>query len=256
MSLPAPDLARIKDIERKARQGDFGAWRKEFVRRYRQELGGIYKEIREGARPYFDTPGGITCGKGCNTCCQHFISIPVSHAVVIADYLYASPKAMSAFLRGYERWRNAFGDNPDAAALLNSLEYYTTSSDEVATPPQELLSAYHTFAVPCPFLDGKSCAVYSVRPICCAAYFAVSSPALCEADSGMQATVFQITPSQANLRKLSQLADPRLSWHQEPMPELVYKLLTRGLPEVAEDVERLFAAEAARPDNREDHLEK
>ena len=54
------------------------------------------------------------------------------------------------------------------------------------------------------------------------------------------AVLLQITPSRSNLRKLSELTDPRLSLHQESLPKLVFKLLTDGLPEVAVEVARLF----------------
>jgi Fe-S-cluster containining protein len=239
------DLARIKDVQRKSRQSDYGEWHKNYTRQYRQLLEDTYDEIRTEVLRYTDSIGeNITCGKGCNYCCEHFVSVPVSHAVVITDYLYASENAMSAFLRGYARWQKAIEDSPRAEAIFSQLQEDTTVSAAVKTSSQELLSAYHTLNISCPFLDGRRCAIYPVRPLCCAAYFSVSPPECCRSDSETPAALLEITPSQPKLRKLAELTDPRLSLHQEPLPSLVYKLLTRGLPEVAAEVERLFAAES------------
>ena len=239
------DFARIKEVQRKARQGESGEWRKEHDRRYRQALESIFEETQVETRPYINTSEeGITCKKGCTHCCEHFVSVPVSHAVVIADYLYASEKAMSIFLRGYGKWRRSIEEDPQATAVFGDLQEDTASAAVVKTSSQELLSAYHVLAIPCPFLDGGRCSIYAVRPVCCAAYFSVSPPEHCLADSTTPATIFEVTPSQANLRKLAQLTDPRLSLHQESLPKLVYKLLTTGLPEVALEVERLFNSQA------------
>jgi Fe-S-cluster containining protein len=186
---------------------------------------------------------GITCRKGCTHCCEHFVSIPVSHAVLIPDYLYSSERALSSFLHGYDRWVRVIADNPQAFAVLGRLEEYTSLSAAVKPYSQELLSEYHALAIPCPFLDKRECSIYPVRPVYCAAYFSVSSPKYCQSDSAMPATILEVKPSQTNLRKLAELTDPRLSLHQENLPKLVYKLLTNGLPELSLEIQRLFDAQ-------------
>ena len=238
------DFSNLKDIERQSRQGEYGAWRKDYLARFRPSLEGIYGEIRSRLRDNLASLGAeVSCGKGCALCCQQFISIPVSHALLITEYLYASEPAMTTFKKGYARWRRAFEENPQAEALLARLETLTTMSAEVQLSPQPLLFDYHCLAVPCAFLDGKKCSIYPVRPIVCSAYYAVSPQQYCRADSAVPAEILEIRPGEDSLRKLSQLADPRLSWHQEPLAEIVYKLLTRGLPEVSEEVFRLFESE-------------
>jgi Fe-S-cluster containining protein len=235
------DLARIREVQEKARQGKHGQWRKEYSRRYRQLLESIYEEMRSEVLRYTASGGeSIQCQKGCHHCCEHFISVPVSHAIVVTDYLYASEKAMSVFLRSYPIWRRSIEENPQAVDVFSILEEDTARAAEVKPSPQELLSAYHNLNIPCPFLDGKCCAIYPVRPLCCAAYFSVSLPEFCSSDSVTQAVLLQITPSRSNLRKLSELTDPRLSLHQDSLPRLVYKLLTDGLPEVAIETGKLF----------------
>ena len=241
--MPEPkDLAAIKEVQRKARQGEYGRQRKEFGRKYREILEKSYEEIRADALRYTASIGeSIQCGKGCAHCCEHFVSVTVSQAVVIADYLYASENAMAVFLRNYDKWLKSIEENPQAVIIFSSLEEDTTLSAEVRTSPQELLHAYFTFAVPCPFLDKTRCAIYAVRPLCCAAYFAVTPPEFCRADVSSPPLVLEVKPSEKNLRALVQLADPRLSLHQESLPKLVYKLLTAGLPEVSRELDTLFA---------------
>ncbi|RJO60731.1 MAG: YkgJ family cysteine cluster protein [Dehalococcoidia bacterium] len=239
------DLALIKEVQRKARHGESGEWRKEYTRQYRQVLEHIFGEIQEEIRPYSDSPEeGITCRKGCTHCCEHFVSVSVSHALLITDYLYASGKAMSAFLRGYGKWLRTIEDNPQAAAVFSSLEEHTASAAVVKPYSQELLSAYHACTIPCPFLDAGQCSIYPVRPVCCAAYFSVSHHDYCRADSDTLATIFEVAPSQANLRRMAELTDPRLFLHQENLPKLVYKLLRASLPEVVLEVERLFNSDS------------
>jgi Fe-S-cluster containining protein len=238
------DFSSLKEIERLSRAGEHGEWRRDFDRRFRSMLDGMYAEIQKQVREYSSQAGSpVSCGKGCTECCRHFVTIPVSQAIVIADYLSANEDAMAGFKRGYARWRAAIEDNPEALALVAQMETFSTMCGEVEAVPQDLLSAYHRFGIPCPFLDGKKCSIYAVRPICCAAYFAVSPPEFCLVGSDMPATIFEVAPSQDELRRMSQLTDPRLSWHQEPMPDIVYKILTRGLPEVAEAVFRIFGEE-------------
>ena len=241
--MPEPkDLAAIKETQSKARHGEYGRQRREFGRKYREVLEKSYEEIRADILRYTASTGeSIQCGKGCAHCCEHFVSVTVSQAVVIADYLYASENAMAVFLRNYDRWLKSIEENPEAAITFAALEEDTTHSPEVRTSPQELLHAYSTFALPCPFLDKTRCAVYPVRPICCAAYFAITPPEFCKADASETPLVLEVKPSEKNLRTLFQLADPRLSLHQESLPKLVYKLLTVGLLEVSRELETLFS---------------
>jgi Fe-S-cluster containining protein len=166
--------------------------------------------------------------------------------MVIADYLYASENAMSVFLRGYDKWLAAVED-PDAEAIFGALEEDTARSAVVKSSSQDLLSAYHSLGITCPFLDKTRCAIYPVRPVCCAAYFSVSSPELCRADSATPAAIIQVKPSEKNLRHFTELADIRLSAHQENLPKLVYKLLTMGFSEVYLEVEKLFKTQGRTP---------
>ena len=235
------DFVAIKEIQRKSRQGEAGQLRKEFNRSYRELLESSFEEIRSDVSGYVSSTGeNFTCAKGCAYCCEHFISISVSHAIVVTDYLYASENAMSAFLRGYPAWLAAIEDNPAAKEVFDKLEEDTTRSAMVKQSTEELRSAYHHFAIPCPFLVSKRCAIYPVRPIACAAFFSLTSPEFCMADNEIPVAHFLAVPSQAKLKKMAELTNFRLSAHQESLPKLVFNLLTTGLPEVSREVDTLF----------------
>jgi Fe-S-cluster containining protein len=244
MSSPVTDLRRIRELERKAHQGELGAWRKEYLQQYRQVLEHIFEEIRVETRHYINSsPEGITCRKGCAHCCEHFVSISLSHALLIVDYLYTREKLLTQFLRKYNRWLRSIEDNPQSAAVFSRLEEHTTFAAVVKPYSQELLSGYHAFSIPCPFLDGGQCSIYPIRPVCCAVYFSMSPPDYCRSDNAIPATTLTLPPSQVNLRRLAGLADPRFSLHQESLPKLVYKLLTLGLPEIVLELQKLFNAQ-------------
>ncbi len=240
------DFAAIKEVQRKSRQGEPGQLRKEFNRGYRELLDSSYEEIHSDVSGYIGSTGeSVACAKGCAYCCEHFISVSVAHAIVVTDYLYASENAMSAFLRAYPEWLSAIEDNPAAKEVFSKLEQDTTLSANVKQSSEELRSAYHLFAIPCPFLVSKRCAIYPVRPIACAAFFSLASPEYCMAENEIPVAHFQAVPSQAKLRKIAELTDFRLSAHQESLPQLVYKLLTRGVPDVYMEVENLFKTDVS-----------
>ena len=220
---------RMKKTEMEARRGSYGAWRRDFCREYGAIASRICREAYEGHKTYLDSLGtAITCRRGCAYCCSHYISISLGHGLVIADYLYAHPEALEAFLGRYEKWRHATAGAP----ALRTLEQYTTFSAVVRGTPQALLDDYAGLGVPCPFLAGGACSIYPVRPICCASHFSISPPQRCREGSPEQPLICEATPSPEGLRRLAALGEPALWLHQETMPSLVYRMLTEGLPEI------------------------
>ena len=242
------DFSSAREVQRKARQGEPGQLRKEFYRQYRELLEGCYADIRSDVAGYTASSGeSVSCVKGCSHCCEHFVSVTVSHSLVITDYLYTSENAMSAFMRGYPRWLAAVQGDPAAKAVFTMLEQDTALSADVKRSSEELRTAYHRYAIPCPFLEGKRCAIYAVRPLCCAGFFSMASPEFCRADNEILVPLVQVVPSKAKLKKLAELTDIRLSAHQEALPTLVYKLLTRGFQDVYLEVENLFKPQGGPP---------
>ena len=235
------DLPRIKEIKSQSRRGAIGVQRQEFARQYRQTLELIYDEIKTASGPYVKSGDkNITCSKGCTSCCSQFISVNLSHALFIVDYLYSGYKAMPVFLRGYDKWLSSFENNQKAMSVLVNLEEYTTRSAKVKHYSQELCTDYHKLGIPCPFLDQGQCAIHEVRPVVCASYFSLSPFEQCRPDSDSPPAILSIDPAEIYLRRMAGLADIRWYTHQEPLPTLVYKLLTQGLPEVARQTDHLF----------------
>jgi Fe-S-cluster containining protein len=231
------DLSRIKSIKSQSLRGAVGAQRAEFDRQYRQTLELIFDEIKTATGPYLKSGDKhITFYKGCDSCCSQFISVNLSHALFIVDYLYSGYKAMPVFLKGYEKWSSSFENNPGAMAVLNNLEEYTTRSAAMKPYPQEGCTDYHKLDIPCPFLDQGVCSIHEVRPVVCASYYSLSPVEHCRPDSASPPLIFSHTPSEIYLRRLAGLADMEWYTHQEPLPKLVYKLLTQGLPEVSREI--------------------
>jgi Fe-S-cluster containining protein len=220
---------QISRVEQKARQGEFGAWRKAFCAKYREVSERICRQASLEQKTYLNSVNAaISCHKGCAYCCSQYISVSLAHGLVIADYLYSHVKLLELFPKCYKKWQGALGEN----SVLAELEKYTNFSYEVRRTPQELLDRYATLEIPCPFLVDNACAIYPVRPICCASHISISPPEFCRASSAEPAMISEATPHQEDLRELAMLGEPVLSLHQESMPTLVFRLLTEGLPEI------------------------
>ena len=227
---------QIARVEVEAHRGEYGAWRKDYCKSYRATADRICRQALLEVQAYLDSRGSIiSCRKGCAHCCVQYISISLGHSLVIVEYIYANPLLLEPFLRRYEKWLSMMSGN----APLRTLERYTTLSPVVRRTPQDLLDEYAKLEVPCPFLAQDACAIYPVRPICCASHMSVSPPERCRASSVLQPLICEATPSPADLRELAALSDPVLSLHQETLPSLVFRLLTEGLPEVMRQLDRL-----------------
>lgn len=93
-----------------------------------------------------------TCGKGCGSCCRHFVVISAPEAEVLAahvrrTYNAEQQQALRKRTKAWHAWDTLLrtGDN----------------------------SGHHDAC--CPFLIDESCSVYSVRPSICRSHHAISS---------------------------------------------------------------------------------
>ncbi len=237
-----PLSKQVKQVEIKAHQGEYGRWRRDFCRAYRDTSARIGREASDELRACLESTGNkITCKKGCAYCCTQYISISMAHGLVIVDYLYGNPEKLESFLKQYVKWSRALSGEP----ALQELEKCTTNSYRVKRTPQELLDRYAELEIPCPFLAADACTIYPVRPICCASHLSVSPPAWCRAKSENLAMVCEAVPSQEGLRELAMLGEPELSLHQETMPSLIARLLTEGFPEVIRELQLMGGREGS-----------
>ena len=225
---------QIQKIEREACRGEYGAWRKNFCRNYREVRDRICRQASHEQLLYLDSIGAsISCRRGCAFCCSQYISVPLAHGLVIADYLYTRNELIEPFMLRFEKWQRVVS----GSAALQALEQYTTFSPQVRQTPQELLKQYALMDVPCPFLVGHACVIYAVRPICCASHVSVTPPEICRPENADQALISEATPSTEGLRELAQLGERELFMHQETLPRLVYRMLTQGLPEICRRIQ-------------------
>jgi hypothetical protein len=231
---------RVQEVEKQAHVGGYGAWRKQYCRDYRKLQRESCSEALANLLPRIAPTGkAITCHRGCSYCCSDYVSIPVAQGMVIVDYLYSSEDRIRQFLRGYETWQRRLQKQPASVSVMQRLEALTTYSLVVQPTPQTLLTEYFDLGIPCPFLTGAGCLVYTVRPICCASHFAVSPPAWCAPGSPNLSLICEATPTPTRLYQLDDLGEPMLSRHQETLPALIYCLLVEGLPAVIARVEAL-----------------
>jgi hypothetical protein len=225
---------RIDRVQKEAHQGAYGQWRRGYCRSYRATADEILRQIRLEQRNFAGSEGAtISCLRGCAYCCSHYISVSLGHGLLITDFLYSNPAAMSAFTRSYPGWRLAAGRDGYA---LRELERYTTYSRDVRHYPQELLDRYAALDVPCPFLSQKACSIYPVRPACCASHVSISPPGLCNPNSTAQPLICETPPEFELLRQLALLGEREMTMHQETLGTLVYRMLTEGLPQILKEL--------------------
>ena len=240
---PGLDWNHIQQLKHTHRNGPGGNAFAGFTRRYRHLLNDCLSAIEEESRAYLEKHQQQTaCRQGCVSCCSQFVSVNVAHALLVVNYLYDDEILLEYFLKRYRIWRKSFSKKSTASTILNQLENYTTRSAVVCSYPQELCSAYHRLEIACPFLKQGSCSIHAIRPIVCAAYFSLTDAEYCRPDSATPPLILEITPPRELLMEMDGLIKPQFHLHQESLPDLVYKLMTRGMAEVSKELEYLFAA--------------
>jgi Fe-S-cluster containining protein len=224
-------LRQVNDVEKKAHAGQYGMWRRQFCRDYSRVLNQILAERHRLFLETIEAKGEtITCRKGCaNCCCQH-IEAYLAHGIYIADYLYANEKLLHVFLKDYEHWYSIAGPVSGEIDLLQhqaAAELKKFDSWWFLVSP--LLKRYFRLATPCPFLKDGACAIYSVRPGCCASHYSVNPPELCSVNNVEGSPTYDLILRESDQQKLGALAPAELFIYQMTMPVLVYRLLTEGL---------------------------
>lgn len=98
--------------------------------------------------------GTVTCSAGCAWCCHHPVSISILEGVLLYRWLVRNGKWTSKLKEELKR----------------------TSELQFGLTPEVWLKAL----IPCPLLTPENkCLAYSVRPLICQAYYAVSDPHYC-----------------------------------------------------------------------------
>jgi Fe-S-cluster containining protein len=227
------ELARIKDVKRKAYLGAAGARRKQFCNEYSRVLRQIHTDILATAKNNLKEGEFISCGKGCSFCCYQHLGVTFAHGLLVVDHLYSHERELEIFLNNFPGWRERVGgisdeidrdfrlaaQNPDPNELLNVVK-------------SPLFQTYHENQVPCPFLHNSVCSIYEVRPSGCVQHISISPADRCAKNSPFKPNTKEIPIKESDNAKLLSLpyGSPILMLSIFTLPTMTYKLLVNGLP--------------------------
>ena len=221
---------QFKKTEAKENRGSYGAWRKEFCRKYLEMLIRLRKNTYNSFVETLTSKGEmITCRKGCVYCCFEHVTVSAAHGIVIVEYLYKKPELLKQFVHNYEKWRHKGRNISDS---IDRIRIQAASSlmpiDSVMAAIGPLSARYVDMDIPCPFLVDNRCFIYNVRPLPCSGHYSVSPPAWCAPDTSQNPIVHQLIPTKEDLANIVLLADPRYILYELTLPTMIYKLLTEG----------------------------
>jgi len=228
---------QIQLIKRKAYLGADGARRKKYCAKYQQTLALIQTKIYDALVARLTLKGErISCKKGCTYCCFQHIWVTLGHGIAVVDYLYSNDNVMRQFLSNYEKWR----ESAESISKEIDIWYRSTINASKSISLMEafrepLTERYFDLQIPCPFLVKSSCAIYSIRPICCAAHYSVSPPEWCSQTNPNNPRLYEEVPSEQDIYRLAVLGPPHLSVYPVTLPILIYRLLTEDLSTVLKD---------------------
>lgn len=214
-----------------------GAERKKFCTEYRRTLTQIWARIDNDIRARLAPKGErISCKKGCTYCCFQHVGVTLAHGIAIVDCLYSTEIVMRQFLSNYEQWQESAGDiSKEIDVLFKSSATRSQSISSAKAFTEPLSDGYFNLQIACPFLVNSACAIYNIRPMCCAAHISVDPCEWCSQTDPHKPRVYEVMPGHDDLYELYTLADPQFSVYQVTLPILIYRLLTEGLPTVVND---------------------
>lgn len=143
-----------------------------------------YRTVAEMGRP-------VTCGRGCDTCCNHLVMLGDAEALALLRTLRALPDRQRERVTG--RFRAGL-DRLEAAGLMPDLYAAFTRKPRDFHRLTELQAAYWELAIPCPFLDDGACGVYAERPLICRQYAMTTPPAACRTPFGPGVALVKVLP--------------------------------------------------------------
>lgn len=232
------DKARqIRLVKRLAYLGAGGAKRKKLCTEYGRTLTQIWAKTDKVLLARLALKGErISCKKGCTYCCFQHVAVTLAHGIAVVDYLYSNENVMRQFLSNYEQWqKSAVSISKELDALFKSAANQSQSISAARALSEPLSDRYFNLQIACPFLVDSACAIYNIRPMCCAAHISVSPCEWCSQTDPHRPTVYEVMPADDDLYRLATLADPQFSICRVTLPILIYRLLIEGLPTVVSD---------------------
>jgi len=115
----------------------------------------------------------VSCHKGCENgvCCCQLVPLSPPEAFFLKDFIQTlSPKRKTQIESHFNLVKEAM-DERGLTEKIRGIEH---------TCEHQLLAyEYFRMGMPCPFLEGGSCSIYSIRPFACREYNIVSPSKLC-----------------------------------------------------------------------------
>ena len=174
------DIALHKAI---AYLGKVGCGRAEFCRQYIARKQTVFKQMEKDLLAKTSRQQeSITCRKGCSYCCSQYISGTLHESEVILYFLYQHPAILDNFTSAYKKWRERIRENADVFDKLETNFGKLVAEGETEAARrfyQEATIGYLMKNIACPFLADGSCAIYEVRPLCCASVVATTPGEYC-----------------------------------------------------------------------------
>lgn len=235
----AKQLSRqIKRVEAKEKKGSYGAWLREFCKKYNELLIRIrentYNSLVETLTAKEEM---ITCRQGCTHCCFHYVAVSLAQGIIIVDYLYKRKDLLKQFVDNTEKWHRK---GYSAANNIDRMRIQALSSsmpiDQVIADTRPLSEQYLDMHIQCPFLANDKCFIYDVRPLSCSNHYSVSPPDWCDPVARKQPVIHHLIPNDEDLTGILRLGDPRLTLYELTLPIMIHRLITEGASSVMNEL--------------------
>ena len=154
--------------ERAAFCADFLKGKPAAFERIRRE---IFAQIAaKGERP--------TCHAGCPACCVMYVQADIREAEAIVYHLYQHPERLASFAERFGLWGERMRQMGEPYRTVEAILREQREGEATQAEREKLLAVmlrYHEAAIPCAFLVGGSCGIYTARPFACANHY-VTTP--------------------------------------------------------------------------------
>lgn len=145
----------------------------------------------EAHRTVADMGRKVTCGCGCDACCNHLVMLGEAEALSLLRTLHALPeerqtRVRARFQAGLERL--------ESAGLVPQLYAAFTREAHDCRRLAEMQCAYWELSITCPFLDDGACGIYAERPLICRQYAMTTPPAACKTPFGPDTALVKVLP--------------------------------------------------------------
>jgi Fe-S-cluster containining protein len=106
----------------------------------------------------------ISCHKGCENgvCCSQLVPLSPPEAFFLRDFIQTLPPERKTQIESHFNLVKEAMDQRGLTEKIRGIEH---------THEHQLLAyEYFRMGMPCPFLEGGSCSIYSIRPFACREY--------------------------------------------------------------------------------------